>query len=104
MQVCEYASMRVCKYVQPGEYVRFKGVDVHAYSYRPARADPNIRKSEWSSLQCIDPIVCGLHCNYLGLQYKYVKFQLRSEVPAVRVQILWSSSDAVGFFLFSIVI
>ena len=93
--------MQVCS---PGEYVRLKGVDVHAYSYRPAGANPNVRKSEWSSLQCINAIIWGLHCNYLGLQYKYVKFQLRSEVPAVRVQILWSSSDAVGFFLFSIVI
>ena len=86
---CGYASMQVCvmwvcEYVQPGEYVRLKGVDVNAYSYRPTGANPNIRKS--------DAIMWGLHCDYLGLQYsylglqyKYDKLQLRRKVPPLKV-------------------
>ena len=35
-------SMQVCKFGQPGKYVRLEGVDVHADANRPAGANPTI--------------------------------------------------------------
>ena len=36
-------SMQVCKFGQPGKYVRLEGVDVHADSNRPSGANPKIK-------------------------------------------------------------
>ena len=45
---------------QPGEYVRLKGVDVHAYTNRPTSANPAINCHQ---------------CNYLGAMIQiYQKF------------------------------
>ena len=100
MQVCKYASMRVCEYASMFNLASMCGSKGLMSTLTPTDRPVQILISENQNGHHCNAIIWGSHCNYLGLQYKYVKFQLRSEVPPVSVQILWSSSDVVGIFLY----
>ena len=103
MQVCKYASMRVCEYASMFNLASMCGSKGLMSTLTPTDRPVQILISEDQNGHHCNAIIWGSHCNYLGLQYKYVKSQLRSEVPPVSVQILWSSSDVVGFFFFIVI-